>query len=90
MLSKNDVTLGNRGGKHLSSALQAFPRVNPFYAVKCNPNPAIIAMLAALGAGFDCASEAEVELVLSAGVTQEQIIYAHPCKPPNQVINMPG
>lgn len=49
----------------------------------------MIAMLAALGAGFDCASEAEMELVLNVGVTPEHIIYAHPCKPPNQVINMP-
>lgn len=38
----------------------AMPRVHPFYAVKCNNDAAIIALLAALGAGFDCASEAEV------------------------------
>ena len=33
-----------------------FPRVQPFYAVKCNPDRAILKTLAALGAGFDCAS----------------------------------
>jgi ornithine decarboxylase len=32
------------------------PRVMPFYAVKCNPEPSMVALLAALGAGFDCAS----------------------------------
>eukprot|EP00884_Botryococcus_braunii_P011394 jgi/Botrbrau1/20255/Bobra.31_1s0041.2 len=64
---------------------KAFPRVKPFYAVKCNPNPAMVALLAALGAGFDCASEGEIDLVLSFGVPAERIIYAHPCKPPAQL-----
>lgn len=38
----------------------AMPRVTPFYAVKCNNDEAILSVLAALGAGFDCASDAEV------------------------------
>ena len=38
----------------------AMPRVTPFYAVKCNNDPVLLAMLAALGAGFDCASDCEV------------------------------
>jgi len=38
----------------------ALPRVAPFYAVKCFPDRAIVATLAALGAGFDCASQTEV------------------------------
>lgn len=40
----------------------ALPRVMPFYAVKCFPDAAIAATLAALGAGFDCASDSEVTL----------------------------
>ena len=40
----------------------ALPRVVPFYAVKCFPDAAIVATLAALGAGFDCASDSEVIL----------------------------
>lgn len=32
------------------------PRVTPFYAVKCNPEPGILRLLDALGTGFDCAS----------------------------------
>jgi diaminopimelate decarboxylase len=35
----------------------SLPRVQPHYAVKCNPNAAIIATLAAAGASFDCASQ---------------------------------
>lgn len=35
---------------------QSLPRVHPFYAMKCNDAPPVIETLAALGAGFDCAS----------------------------------
>ncbi|XP_027356994.1 ornithine decarboxylase-like [Abrus precatorius] len=56
------------------------PTVQPFYAVKCNPNPSLIGTLAALGSSFDCASKAEIESVLSLGISPERIIYANPCK----------
>ena len=32
-------------------------QVHPFYAVKCNDDPAILKTLAGLGCGFDCASK---------------------------------
>jgi len=48
--------------------------------VKCNPNPEVIRLLAALGTGFDCASKAEIDEVLNAGVDPSRIIYAQPCK----------
>jgi len=57
------------------------PRVVPFYAVKCNPDKAIIRVLAALGAGFDCASREEIQLVKSFDCPPHKIIYANPCKP---------
>nr|QZJ85025.1 lysine/ornithine decarboxylase [Sophora flavescens]QZJ85026.1 lysine/ornithine decarboxylase [Sophora flavescens]QZJ85027.1 lysine/ornithine decarboxylase [Sophora flavescens]QZJ85029.1 lysine/ornithine decarboxylase [Sophora flavescens]QZJ85030.1 lysine/ornithine decarboxylase [Sophora flavescens] len=56
------------------------PTVQPFYAVKCNPNPCLLGALAALGSSFDCASRAEIESVLSLGVSPDKIIYANPCK----------
>lgn len=34
----------------------AFPRVVPYYAIKCNPDPAIVRTLMSLGCNFDCAS----------------------------------
>ena len=49
-------------------------------AVKCNPDPTVVRLLAALGLGFDCASQAEIELVLSLGISPSRIIYANPCK----------
>ncbi len=56
------------------------PTVQPFYAVKCNPNPSLLGALAAIGSSFDCASRAEIESVLSLGVSPDRIIYANPCK----------
>ncbi|CCU75586.1 unnamed protein product [Blumeria hordei] len=56
------------------------PRVRPFYAVKCNPDPKVIRLLADLGTGFDCASKAEIEQVLKINVEPSRIIYAQPCK----------
>lgn len=64
---------------------KAMPRVHPHYAVKCNNDRALLEVLAVLGAGFDCASEAEVELVMSLGVSADRIIFANPCKRPADV-----
>lgn len=43
-------------GRH-QTFLQALPQVQPFYAVKCNSSPWVLFILAALGTGFDCASQ---------------------------------
>lgn len=56
------------------------PQVQPFFAVKCNPDPVIIALLAYLGVNFDCASKGEIKAVLDLGVDPERIIFANPCK----------
>ncbi|KLU85386.1 ornithine decarboxylase [Magnaporthiopsis poae ATCC 64411] len=56
------------------------PRVKPFYAVKCNPDPQVLRLLAELGNGFDCASKTEIKQVLDMGVDPSRIIYAQPCK----------
>jgi ornithine decarboxylase len=59
---------------------QLLPRVKPFFAVKSNPDPQVLRLLAELGAGFDCASKTEIEQVLSMGLNPDRIIYAQPCK----------
>lgn len=56
------------------------PRVEPFYAVKCNGDPAVLELLAGLGLGFDCASKAEIDTIRALGVASSRIIYANPCK----------
>jgi ornithine decarboxylase len=60
-----------------------FPRIEPFYAVKCNPDPEIIKTLAILGCNFDCASRNEIRLVqeLTRDLPHKpDILYANPCK----------
>ncbi|KAF9432216.1 hypothetical protein BGZ76_011097 [Entomortierella beljakovae] len=56
------------------------PRIEPFFAMKCNPDPMVMRLLASLGAGFDCASKNEIQSVLDIGVDPSRIIYANPCK----------
>lgn len=59
------------------------PEVRPFYAVKCNPDPRVVGRLRELGAGFDCASRAEIDLVRGLGAhAGKDVVYAHPCKHP--------
>jgi ornithine decarboxylase len=57
------------------------PRVTPFYAVKCNPDPIIIGLLNKLGCCFDTASKNEILKVIESGVSPENIVFANPCKP---------
>jgi ornithine decarboxylase len=61
--------------------MDELPMVVPHYAVKCNPDPTIVRHLRDLGASFDCASEAEMNLVLSMGVSPSKIVYANPTRP---------
>jgi ornithine decarboxylase len=62
---------------------QCLPRVEPFYAMKCNPHPAILRMLKAFGVGFDCASKAEIQTIVETlQVSPEKVVFANPCKPP--------
>lgn len=55
-------------------------RVTPFYATKCNPDPQVLRLLAALGTGFDCASIGEIQRILDMGIGPSRIIFAHTCK----------
>ena len=36
---------------------EVFPRIKPFYAVKCNPDPLVLKLMISMGMGFDCASK---------------------------------
>ncbi|KAI0845502.1 hypothetical protein F5Y00DRAFT_265449 [Daldinia vernicosa] len=61
--------------------IEALPDVTPFFAVKSSNDGRLIQTLASCGAGFDCASIEEIELILSMGICAERIIFTHPCKP---------
>lgn len=56
------------------------PRVQAYYAIKSNPDPMILNVLAKLGCGFDCASREEITMAKLNDVPNNKIIYANPCK----------
>lgn len=64
---------------------EKLPRVEPFYAVKCNDSLIVLEVLAALGANFDCASKVEINKVLEIGVDPKKIIFANPAKPASHI-----
>jgi len=56
------------------------PNIQPYFAVKSNPDNNIINLLAKLGCCFDCASKNELKNVLSIVHNPDKIIFANPCK----------
>ena len=66
------------------------PMIQPFFAVKCNPDPVTVRLLATMGCGFDCATLGEMNMVLNGlgdelsfgprGLATSSIIYSHPAK----------
>jgi ornithine decarboxylase len=65
--------------------VQNLPRIKPYYAVKCNPNTAVIKLLDRLDVGFDCASRNEISQILSQNISPDRIIFANPCKGSGQI-----
>jgi ornithine decarboxylase len=59
---------------------KALPDTKVFYAVKANPAPEILKLLADLGSSFDVASISETEAVLAAGATPDRISYGNTIK----------
>lgn len=62
------------------SFTRAMPDTRVFYAVKANPAPEILSLLADLGSCFDCASIPEIEMALAAGATPERISFGNTIK----------
>ena len=54
---------------------KALPDSKVFYAVKANPAPEILKLLAAMGCCFDVASMNETHAVLAAGASPDRISY---------------
>ena len=57
-----------------------FPNIKPYYAIKCNPDPVILTIMADLGASFECASEPEIKQIIDITKDPSKIIFANPCK----------
>ncbi|HVC53254.1 MAG TPA: type III PLP-dependent enzyme [Stellaceae bacterium] len=56
------------------------PIARVYYAVKANPAPEIVAMLAERGSNFDVASRAEIALCLDNGATPERLSFGNTIK----------
>ena len=59
---------------------KALPDSRVFYAVKANPAPEILKLLASLGSNFDTASVPEIEMALDAGATPDRISFGNTIK----------
>ena len=59
---------------------RALPDTRVFYAVKANPAPEVLHLLAKLGSCFDTASVAEIEMALAAGATADRISFGNTIK----------
>ncbi len=59
---------------------KALPDTRVFYAVKANPAPEILDLLARLGSCFDAASVVEIEQTLAAGASPDRISYGNTIK----------
>jgi ornithine decarboxylase len=59
---------------------EALPDVQPYYAVKAQSHPAVLAALRDAGACFDVASPQEAALMRELGVAPDRCIYTNPVK----------
>jgi ornithine decarboxylase len=59
---------------------RALPDSRIFYAVKANPAPEILSLLASLGSNFDTASVQEIEMALAAGADASRISFGNTIK----------
>ncbi|HKY86649.1 MAG TPA: ornithine decarboxylase, partial [Pseudorhodoplanes sp.] len=64
---------------------KSLPDTRVFYAVKANPAPEILKVLAEMGSSFDVASIAETQAVLAAGATPDRISYGNTIKKESEI-----
>src|SRR6202140_2051708 len=64
---------------------KALPDSKVFYAIKANPAPEILKLLAGLGCCFDVASVSETHDALAAGATSDRISYGNTIKKESEI-----
>jgi ornithine decarboxylase len=70
----------NRVKQNYIQLRDSFPYASIYYAMKANPHPEIVSMLAELGAHFDIASRYELDDALALGVPPERVSYGNTIK----------
>jgi ornithine decarboxylase len=63
-----------------SQLREALPAATVLYAVKANPAPEVVRLLAQAGSSFDVASRGEIDLCLNAGIEPARLSYGNTIK----------
>jgi ornithine decarboxylase len=59
---------------------EVFTYAQFYYAVKANPEPAVVSLLAEMGASFDIASRPELDMVLSLNISADRMSFGNTIK----------
>jgi len=63
----------------------ALPGVATFYAMKSNPAPEVLRVLAGQGSGFEVASIGELRMLQAFGVDPADVLFSNPVKAPGHI-----
>lgn len=72
-------TTGEASRRNMQEVRGAFawnPGFKEYFAVKANPNPALISILNEYGCGCDCSSYTELMIARSLGITGHDIMFS--------------
>jgi len=78
-----DTNLIKEKYEQFHQELKELSNAQVYYAVKANPHPGIVKFLYELGAGFEIASEEELDLVFNLNVPPSKIVSSNPVKSPS-------
>ncbi len=66
--------------KNYDDLVKYFPFAKIYYAVKANPDDAVVSLLAALGSSFDVATRFELDQLLRLGVSPDRMSFGNTIK----------
>lgn len=72
--------------RRLKAAFAWHPDFREFFAVKANPNPQLLKLLAAEGVGADCSSLAELVMAERTGITGDRVMFTSNDTPPEEFV----
>ncbi|HEV2428785.1 MAG TPA: diaminopimelate decarboxylase [Thermoplasmata archaeon] len=71
----SEARIRSNARRFLAAFRPLWPDYRLLYALKANPNPAVVRILASEGCGADCSSPAEIRISREAGVAPEDSLY---------------
>eukprot|EP00735_Rhodelphis_limneticus_P009135 TRINITY_DN2559_c0_g2::TRINITY_DN2559_c0_g2_i1::g.19436::m.19436 TRINITY_DN2559_c0_g2::TRINITY_DN2559_c0_g2_i1::g.19436 ORF type:complete len:522 (+),score=109.31,sp/P07805/DCOR_TRYBB/32.37/9e-65,Orn_DAP_Arg_deC/PF00278.17/4.3e-24,Orn_Arg_deC_N/PF02784.11/2e-18,Orn_Arg_deC_N/PF02784.11/0.0072 TRINITY_DN2559_c0_g2_i1:65-1630(+) len=61
--------------RQLAEWKRALPRVQPYYQIMCNPDPAVVALLRTMGCKISCSNRGEIEAARKLGCEGHDVLY---------------